>query len=82
MAAEDLIKQAVKLRAQAKNPKIKDKRYALHEPVDGIAKGKAHKPGLCIRKLKWRGGLVYFGEYSFHPRPPFYRQRDFQYFFI
>ena len=43
MAAEELIKQAVKLRAQAKNPNIKDKRYALHEPVDGIAKGKAHK---------------------------------------
>ena len=44
MAAEELIEQAVKLRVQAKKPKMKDKLYALHEPeVDGISKGKAHK---------------------------------------
>ena len=44
MAARDLIEQAVTLRAQAKNPKLKDKLYALHEPeVDCISKGKAHK---------------------------------------
>jgi len=44
MAAEELIGQASKLRIQAKNPKIKDKLYTLHEPeVDCISKGKAHK---------------------------------------
>ena len=44
MAAEQLLEQATKLRQQAKNPKIKDKLYALHEPeVDCISKGKAHK---------------------------------------
>ena len=44
MAARDLIEQAVTLRAQAKNPKLKDKLYALHEPeVDCISKAKAHK---------------------------------------
>ena len=44
MAARDLIEQAVTLRAQAKNPKLKDKLYALHEPeVDCLSKAKAHK---------------------------------------
>ena len=44
MAAEALISQAAKRRQQAKNPKTKDKLYALHEPeVDCIFKGKAHK---------------------------------------
>jgi len=42
--AEQLIGQAKQLRAQAKNPKVKNKLYSLHEPeVDCISKGKAHK---------------------------------------
>ena len=44
MAAKQLIEQASKLRKQAKDRKMKDKLYALHEPeVDCISKGKAHK---------------------------------------
>lgn len=42
--AKHLLEQAKTLRAQAKDPKIKDKLYSLHEPdVDCISKGKAHK---------------------------------------
>lgn len=42
--AQQLIKTAKQLRAQARNPKQANKLYSLHEPdVDCIAKGKAHK---------------------------------------
>jgi len=44
LSDERLIEQAKQLQAQAKNPKIKEKLYSLHEPeVDCISKGKAHK---------------------------------------
>ena len=42
---------AKKLRKQAKDPKMKNKLYALHEDVDGIAKGKAHKRYECGVKV-------------------------------
>ena len=44
LTAKHLIEQAKQLRFQAKNPKIKEKLYSLHESeVDCISKGKAHK---------------------------------------